>query len=222
MRRFLVLSFILAVTAWMAAPAAAQPAPQMINVTGGQDTFKGKGCDEQFPKEVKIEAAGQEFDLVAVGSGVRKKMVFKVYEGIAYADQAADLSGDPYQALIEGDFPKRIVMYMLRNVDGGKMRGAYEEGLKKTKPEAERSDSFKAAMDAFLAYFPDDSEVMDGQTIELTWIPGMGLYTMMGGVPSPPIDNVELATALWGIWFGADPVSGDLKKDMVRFVAGEE
>ena len=222
MRRFLVLSFILAVAAWTAAPAFAQPAPQMIHVDAGGQTFKGKGCDEQFPTEITLKAAGQEFPLVAVGSGVRKKMVFKVYEGIAYADQAADLGDDPYTALIEGNFPKRIVMFFLRNVDGGKMRGAYEDGFKKTMPEADRTESFNAAMDTFLAYFPENSEARDGNTIELTWIPDMGLYTVMNGVPSPPINNPELATALWAIWFGDEPVSGDLKKDMVRFATGED
>ncbi len=222
MRRFLVLSFILSVAVWAAAPAIAQPAPQMIHVTGGDKMFKGKGTDEQFPMDITVKAAGQEFDLVAVGSGVRKKMVFKVYEGIAYADKSADLSTDPYNTLINGDFPKRIVMYFLRNVDGGKMRGAYEDGFKKTMPEDKRTQSFNAALDTFLSYFPENSEVKDGKTIELTWLPGMGLYTTMNGVPSPPINNPEFTTALWAIWFGDEPVSGDLKKDMVRFVTGEE
>ena len=60
----------------------------------------------------------------------------------------------------------------------------------------------------------------DGQTIALTWMPGMGLYTRIAGRPVPPINDEALANALWAIWFGADPVNDGLKRDMVRFVSG--
>lgn len=195
----------------------ASPTPQVLYVTASGGTFQGKGAKIQIPKEVVIKAAGNSVRLTALGSGMRKKLVFKVYEGVAYADAQADLGPDPYSALIQGDFAKRIVMHFVRDVSGGKIRGAFQEGFDKTAPAAERSPQFSKDLDRFLGYFTD-GKVKDGQTIALTWMPGMGLYTVSAGKPMPPINDAELASSLWAIWFGDKPVNESLKRDMVRFV----
>ncbi len=202
-------------------PDGSTPAPQLLNVApSGDETFAGKGTDHRFPRELAISARGETRVLKALGSGMRKKLIIKVYEGVAYAEAPDTLGADPYTTLIDGNFPKRIEMYFVHDVDGGKIRGAFEDGFKKTLP-AEPSRELKAAVDTFLSYFPDRG-VKDGQTIALTWMPGYGLYTRVAGAPSPPIDNEELARALWAVWFGSDPVNDGLKRDMVRFATGEE
>lgn len=186
----------------------------------GEETFKGKGTDAMFPMEVHVKSSHSEADLVALGSGVRKKFVFKVYEGVAYAEKGIDLGPDPYKTLIQGDFAKRIHMYFERDVDGGKIRGAYREGLDKVLGKQERPVNLVQDIEVFLGFF-EDAGVKDGQTIDLVWLPGDGLYTLVNGESFPPIKNSILASALWAIWFGGNPVSGDLKKDMIRFVNEE-
>ncbi len=210
----------LAVSSAALAQEGAAPAPQLLNVTASGDaTFAGEGTDHTFPSTIEIKARGEVHRLDAVGSGMRKKLIIKVYEGVAYAEAGTDFGSDPYQTLIDGDFPKRIEMYFVHDVDGGKIRGAFEDGFKKTISEKAMTPALKADVDAFLAAFTDDG-VKDGQTIALTWMPGMGLYTRIAGRPVPPINDQALANALWAIWFGADPVNDGLKRDMVRFVTG--
>jgi hypothetical protein len=84
------------------------------------------------------------------------------------------------------------------------------------------SDELLRDIEVFLGYFDDESGVKDQQTIELTWVPGWGLYTTSAGESFPVINNPELASALWAIWFGHKPVSNDLKRDMIRFLSEEE
>jgi hypothetical protein len=196
----------------------APPAPQLLNVSPvGKITFQGTGTDQTFPSTIEIKARGEGYRLDALGSGMRRKLIIKVYEGVAYADAGVDLGDNPYKSLIEGDFPKRIEMYFVHDVDGGKIRGAFEDGFKKTIPEEDMTPALKANIDKFLAEFTDEG-VKVGQTISITWMPGMGLYTRIAGRPVPPINDRDLAQALWAIWFGADPVNQGLKRAMVRFV----
>lgn len=191
-------------------------------ISGREAKFKGKGTDMVFPREIVVTGVGSEVSMRALGSGVRKKMVFKVYEGVAYAETGVDLGMDPYHALIGGSFAKRILMFFERDVGGGKIRGAYRDGFKKVQGDSVWSDELLRDIEAFLGYFEGETGVKDQQTIDLVWIPGSGLYTMKAGKSYPVINNPELVSALWAIWFGHDPVSDDLKRDMVRFLHEEK
>lgn len=182
------------------------------------ETFRGKGTDAEFPRRVVVRFGERSTTLVALGSGVRKKMIFKGYEGIAYADESAALNADPYPALLEGSFVTRVVMYFLRDVGAEKIRGAWQDGFDRYLGEGNVDAAFEADKHVFLGYF-DDTEVKKHQTIELTWLPGIGLFTVVAGMPSPPINNPRLAAAVFSNWFGEKPISGDLKKDMIRFLS---
>jgi hypothetical protein len=214
--------FALTLTILAAVLVSAQgTAPQILNVSPvGTETFKGKGTDQKFPEKVTIKTAGEPVTLKALGSGLRKKLMFKVYEGVLYADVNALLGTDPYDALVNGDFAKRVEMHFLRDVDGGKIRETYEEGFAKTLPGDAMTPELEKDKATFLGFFTD-AGVKDGQTIEITWMPGMGLYVMMPGRPCAPIADPAFARALFGIWFGPSPASTDLKSGMVRFVKAE-
>jgi hypothetical protein len=190
-----------------------------VEIVPGGATFKGQGTEARFPTEIRIKGSHSEADLAALGSGVRKKFVFKVYEGVAYAEKGVGLGPDPYRTLIRGDFAKCIHMYFERDVDGEKIRGAYREGLDKGLGTRDRSPTLLQDIEVFLGFFEDEG-LKDGQAIDLIWLPAEGLLTVVNGESFPPLDNPELMTALWAIWFGKDPVSGDLKKDMLRFASG--
>lgn len=214
--------FALVLTIFAAVLVRAQGmVPQILNVSpAGTETFKGKGTDRKFPERVAIKAAGETVTLKALGSGLRKKLMFKVYEGVLYADEGATLGADPFDALINGDFAKRVEMHFLRDVDGGKIRETYEEGFAKTLPADAMTPGLEKDKAAFLGYFTD-AGVKDGQAVEITWMPGMGLYVMMPGRPCGPIADPAFARALFAIWFGPNPASEELKSGMVRFVKGD-
>jgi hypothetical protein len=190
-----------------------------ITLLPGEESFKGIGTDEGFPKEVMIRDSGAEAVLTALGSGVRKKLVFKGYEAVVYAEKDVDLGSDPYNAFIEGNFAKRVQMYFLRNVGGGRLRGHFRDGLKQVLGEKEWDPILVRDFETFLGFFEDDG-VKKRQSIELIWLPDRGLCTIVGGESYPPIPSSDLASALWAIWLGDKPVSKDLKRDMLRFVLG--
>lgn len=202
-------------------PAPAQDAPTNLVLTAGPESFVGLGTDARFPTQLVVSGPGKDIVMQALGSGVRKKMIFKVYECVAYAEAGAVLEPDPAAAFIEGDFAKRILMYFERDVDGGKIRGAFEEGFAKVQGDQAWTEALLASRDRFISYF-QDAGVKDGQWIELTWVPGWGLYTVIAGMGQPVIDDAELASALWAIWLGDKPVSDDLKRDMLRFLSADE
>jgi len=199
----------------------AQEAPQSLVLTAGPESFQGVGTDARFATQVVVSGPGKDLVLRALGSGIRKKMIFKVYEGVAYAQDGAALEPDPAAALINGDFAKRILMYFERDVDGGKIRGAFEEGFAKVQGKETWPTELTADRDLFISFFADEG-VKDGQIIDLIWVPGWGLYTTVAGEQKPVINDPALTSALWAIWFGSDPVSGDLKRDMLRLLQPEE
>ena len=199
--------------------ARAAVAQENIGVTvvpDGGGGFKGKGTDELFPVEITVQAFGDGFRLSALGSGVRKKLIFKGYECIAYADKRINMGLDPYVTFIQGDFAKLVRMHFLRNVGGGKIRGFFRGGMKGVLGEGEWNEALASDFEVFLAFIGDEG-MKDGESIQLIWLPGRGLFTMIGDKPHPPIRNTGLAMSLWAMWLGDNPVSGDLKKDMMRF-----
>ena len=193
--------------------------PTVISFRETGERFKGKGTDMTFPTQVLIHESG--VTLNALGSGVRKKFVFKVYEGVAYVQEGAELGDDPFQGIIAGDFAKRIHMFFERDVDMEKIQGAYRDGMKKVLGEEGWPESVAEDFETFLGYLSGEG-IKDQESLSLTWVPGWGLYTDVKGQGYPPLDNPELAGALWAIWFGDKPVSKDLKKDMLRFVLDED
>ena len=187
-----------------------------ITVVPGEASFKGKGTDEVFPMEIGITAAGDDYSLSALGSGVRKKLIFKGYECIAYAEKDINMGSDPFVTFIEGDFAKLVRMHFLRNVGGGKIRGFFRGGLKKVLGDNDWDPGVTEDFTHFLGFIGDEG-MKDGESIQLVWVPGRGLFTMVGNKSFPPIRNTGFASSLWAMWLGNNPVSRDLKKDMMRF-----
>ena len=94
MLRFGLIVIAVTLAAPMASIATAQEGalvPAQLVITGGKDTFKGKGTDALFPREIVITGPGRTISMEALGSGVRKKMVFKVYEGMSSRRLTTDL-----------------------------------------------------------------------------------------------------------------------------------
>lgn len=168
-----------------------------------------KSSKVEFPAEINItDAGGESHALRATGTGLRKKMVFKVYAACFYADKLADLGEDPYAAAIDGDFAKKIVMHFLRDVDASKISGAFREGIRKT-----LSEGHDAEVDAFTGFFQE--KVMNGETIELEYLPGGGLLAAQAGAELGSIDDPQVIAAIWATWFGDEPISGDLKRGLL-------
>jgi hypothetical protein len=191
--------------------------PGGTRVTLGADTFVDPSTGASFPRAVTITTAdGRAFELVAAGSGVRKKFVVKVYAAALWYDASAPLSSRPLDNLALDDMARRLVMTFQRDVDGDAIVKAYREGFDKAWGGAKPGPDLATDLDEFLDQF--EGGVKKGESIELLYIPGEGLYTHVAGRAGPVVRTPQIARSLWSIWLGPEPVSGDLRRDLVRFL----
>lgn len=184
-----------------------------LQVVPGTESFVEHDLKDPLPATLAVSFGGQNWDLKALGSGLRKKYLFKVYVAVLYADASADLGADPAPVVTSGDIARRMVLVLKRNIDGAKISEAISEGfidkVWKKKPEGD----LKAKLDEFIAFF--GGQLKEGETIELTYLPGIGLLTSVSGQAKPIVTEPRLARDIWGIWLGADPISEDLRDELV-------
>jgi hypothetical protein len=171
------------------------------------DTVVEKSSKTEFPASITLKGPEGEVNLNALGTGLRKKAIFKVYAGCFYVDAEAKMGDDPAAAAISGNFAKRIDMHFLRDVGGDKIAGAFREGIQKTMKGHEEQ------IDAFCKLFTE--EVKKGESIVLTYLPGFGLVAEQAGEELGTLKEGHVISALWATWFGDDPISDDLKEGML-------
>jgi hypothetical protein len=184
-----------------------------------------------FPIHLNAPSGG---DQVLMGTGIRTKtfLKVKVYAFGMYVDSAAAreaLSGFAgmdlktlqkdtafYAALLKLDFPMSLRLVMTRNVDGETMASAFEESLGPRVEHAAADMNMPGGVEAlatFRGYF--SVEQMTKET-ELVFTCANGtLYSRVKGEDKPPIESPALCWALFDIYLGAKPISGDGKKSMI-------
>ncbi len=209
-RRNLALSLFVIFFLTIPAMTWCQP---VLDLTAGGETFEGKVSELQFPTTITIESGGTSWTLNALGSGLRTKFRIKVYEGVLYADDTAVLEDEQKRIAHQTARALRIDMHFRRDVDAEKIVNAFRDGFKKSIPE-EMKEKLAADQEIFLSGFED--KLMKEDVIALTWLPGVGLVTQINGSQKTVVDNSDLATALFLIWIGDDPVNGGMKKDLFR------
>ncbi|MDQ3282880.1 MAG: chalcone isomerase family protein [Acidobacteriota bacterium] len=164
-------------------------------VTTDAATVSGVKMDDQ------ITVNNQK--LVLNGAGLRKKFMFKVYIGALYlpAKQANAAS------ILAADTPRRMVMRFLMGVDKGKIAEAWTEGLADNTPGA--SPEVKTAFKTLASWMED---VKDGQSIVMTYVPGIGTTVEVGGKNKGTLGGKAVADAILNTWIGPKPgPGGDFK-----------
>ena len=168
-----------------------------------------------------------------VGAGVRKKFVVKVYamglylENVeakrAFPSLATKAGGSDLAKLTEGDraqafivwgaFGKAAVLHFVRDVDAGKVRGAFEDSLGDELSDKAPADVREAAQ-AFHKLI--DRDVTNGEDFMVrTGADGKVELTIAGQVKGS-VQNAKLARAIWNVWLGAKPISKDLRGELVN------
>ena len=161
-------------------------------------------------------------DMVLAGTGVRTKMMVKVYALALYLEssgktalaqfksEAAKPTDNLYNAVITGNFAKMFVLHFVRDVGGDKVADAFKEALSKH-PNMSAPDVQNDAQTFFKACTID---MKNDQVLkifvkgdEVTVIPPTGNPTV--------IKNAKLAEMVPAIWLGKNAVSDDLKKALV-------
>jgi hypothetical protein len=158
----------------------------------------------EFPDTITVE--GKELRLN--GIGVRSKFFVSVYLGALYLPTPA---GDP-AAIISSEETKRVVMHFLHSkVSGSQFRDALTEGF--TANSADRLPALRERLDRFLGWF--DADMVTGDVITFTWLPGRGVEVVIKGSPKGVIEGADFMQALFSVWLGRSPADSGLKKGML-------
>jgi hypothetical protein len=193
--------------------------PERIRVDSEGKTFVDPASDTVFPTAMTVlSRSGDVVHLTATGSGVRKKLVFKVYAAALYVDALAPLGTVPVNTIASADIARRLVLVFLRDVDGPRLKEGMRESFETTVWKGRKPGPELAAdLDMFFSWM--DGGLKEGQTIELTYLPGEGLYVTIAGVTHPVISRPDIARGIWQNWIGLEPISGELKRDLVRLLS---
>ena len=159
--------------------------------------------------QVADTATVGEQELVLNGLGLRTATWFnvEVYVGALYLPEK---SSSPDEILaMEG--PKRIQLYMVRDVDRESLTDAWKEGFKENSPKQEY-DAIEDQIPEFNALF---SNVKDGDVMTLDYVPGEGTTLLLNDKPKGTIPGADFNTAMLRIWLGPNPPNDDLKDGML-------
>ena len=139
------------------------------------------------------------------GLGLRKKAVFKVYVGGLYLESPSKDAAK----ILAADQGKAIRMHFLRDLTKAQLVEGFQESFE---DNATDMAAQKAAFDKMLALIPD---VKEGATLTFTYLPGKGTTLQAGTKELGVFEGKGFADAVFSIWPGPKPPSGDLKKGML-------
>ncbi len=162
---------------------------------------------EQNTYSSTVEVAGKRLELV--GTGLREKWFFDVYEMGAYSESGRCDA----EALISADEVKYIRIDMRRNVSADKIAGALNKSLRKNLPAGASAD-LQAHVDTFLSQFKRD--LSKGARMELTYVPGVGTtVTQNGEQQAPAAPSKAVADVLWSSYFSSKTCCRKLKAQIL-------
>lgn len=155
--------------------------------------------------EPTTDLAGQK--LVLNGAGVRYRAVFKVYGAGLYLKSKADTP----DAIIRMDGPKRVLLKLLRDVDGKDLGKAFTDGMEKNMKPEERIRAINGIF-KFGEVFNEIKKAPSGTAISVDWVPNVGAQVVIDGKPTGEvIKEPEFYSALLRIWLGDKPADDKLK-----------
>lgn len=144
--------------------------------------------------------------LVLNGAGMRKKLFIKVYAGALYLPARQSDAA----AILSADVARRMVMHFVFSVGKEKIAEAWHEGLRDNVPSA--SAEVRSNFNVLSSWMED---VKDGQSIVLTYVPGIGTTVDVNGKTKGVLGGKATADAILATWIGPKPGPGEDFKSAV-------
>jgi hypothetical protein len=197
-----------------------------------QNTAVEPNSGVPFPYRVSAPSGGEH---VLTGTGIRTKtfLKVKVYAFGLYVDSAAaaaalaahagkDLKALQRDTAFYGDilklqFPMTLRLVMTRNVGGEDMADAFDGALR---PRVQRAATEKnmpggeQALDTFRQYFSVGEMTKDAEVL-FSCTPDGTLSSRVKGEDQEAIQSPALCWALFDVYLGRNPISGDGKKRVI-------
>jgi Chalcone isomerase-like len=137
------------------------------------------------------------------GAGLRTRFFFKVYVIGLY------LSAPVRTAEDVSDGPRRVTLFVLRDLEGSEIAGAIGEAFARNAGDA--LPRLEERLTRFEAMFP---AVHPGDRIDLT-VEGDRTTVVVQDEPRGTIEGADFARALLAVWLGPNPVDADLKRALL-------
>jgi len=164
--------------------------------------FEGVKLDD----EIQVDTQ----QLVLSGAGLRTKLFFRVYVAGLYLREKARAS----TAVLADNGSKRMVFYMLRDVNGKQMLEAISEAIPPNH-SVEEMKALDSRLNEFSKMFASVSEVKKGEIIIFDYIPASGTRVTVGAVDKGRIEGADFFRALLKMWVGDKPVQAALKNSLL-------
>lgn len=157
-----------------------------------------------FPEEVMIGRTPCKL----IGVGLRKRFLTEVYYGALYMQKSTRKP----EWVVASDAPKRVVLHVVhKEVEPSEWVENWQEGFSRTAPNPDKV--LKENIDVFLRCFRES--VKKGEEVQISYQPQVGTEVVIKGKPCGSIPGKSFMEALWGTWFGKQPVSESLMSGML-------
>jgi hypothetical protein len=137
---------------------------------------------------------------------LRYKKIIKAYVAALYLPEGTA----PERAL--ADVPKRLEISYMVAIKGGDFAKGADPVLARHHGAAEL-ERLRGRIERLHGAYLD---VKPGDRYALTYLPGRGTELTLNGKPLVVIEGADFASAYFGIWLGADPIDGKLRRDLLK------
>lgn len=192
-------------------PSSGVPFPTRLTApSGGEQLLTGTAVRTRTLLKVKVYAFGLYVDPV----GAREAL--GAFVGKDHETLTDDRSF--YAALLERRFPMTLRLVMTRDVGGEDMADAFDGALR---PRVQRAAVEKNlpggedALDQFRGYF-SVAQMTQGAELLFSCTPAGTLSPRVKGEAKPSITSAALCWALFDVYLGDKPISGDGKKTVIQ------
>jgi hypothetical protein len=176
-------------------------------VSGGEArAIDVEGLD--LPYRIRLKAGGP--DLVFNGGGVRWHWFFRVYIGVLYLRKNVSTA----QAVLADDGPKRLALYVLRDISVDDLVQDFNKGLHDNNTAAQLAP-LAARLKTLDRLFQKVGDIRQGNRIFIDYLPSSGTRLTVNGVVEGSIPGADFNRAIMRIWFGGDPADTLLMQAML-------
>jgi hypothetical protein len=191
-----------------------------------------------FPMDITVPGTDMTQHLMGMGIRTKTFLKVKVYafglyvdpEGAAEALSAfagktpKDLEKDDtfYDTILSQDFGMSLRLVMTRNVGGDDMADAFDGALRPrvlTAAAEMNMPGGEEALDQFREFFNVDEMTKESEIVFSCAADGT-LRTSVKGEVQPTITSPALCWALFDVYLGDKPISGDGKKRVIQGIPG--
>lgn len=167
------------------------------------------GAAELAGVSMPEQAALDGRQLVLNGMGLREATLLKVdvYVAGLYLEER---SADPREILDSAQAKRILMHFVYKKVEQKKIAKGWTDGLQAN--TGDRFERHRATLDRLNGWM---EEMVAGDTMAFTAIPGQGLEVLVKGQVKGVIEDEDFASDFWSIWLGASPPNEGLKTGLL-------